>query len=380
MKKPIITTLQLLMLAVGSALVFPYTYMPILNMPHTNQDVWIVLLLSIVYIIIINAPMLYLTNKFRGITINQTTETIMGKILGKPIIMIYVLFFFYCFLACSLVTSHFMNAYLFTSTPVWVLLLFTFVPVCYASFKGAGTIGRLSVFIVSFLILTILLFTAFGLSNMDFSVFQPVLADSSFMNINVSAFLSAAHFSEILIFFMFSYYLDKKVSIFKTYATTLLVFGLCYLMIVVPTVAVLGVDFAKISWNPYYVYTRQVNAFSFLERVQALNALAWFPTTVLKLTIYNYMACRVLSHMFKLKSHKKFVIPVSVLGLIACLLPVLSNSGTIKMLSSSSVFPYIVLPVVFIIPCILLVVFLIRKKKLAPVIKRLQNAKKETEE
>ncbi len=380
MNKPIITSVQLLMLAVGSALVFPYTFMPILSTPNANQDVWIVLLLAFVYIVIINAPLLYLINKFRGLTVNQIAETITGKVIGKPVVMVFILFFFYCFLACSLITMHFMNAYLFPGTPKWVLLIFMIVPVCYASFKGAGTIGRLSIFIISFVLLTIVLFLIFGSSNMDFRVFLPILSDSTFMNLNISAFYTAARFSEILIFLMFSYYLDKKVSINKTYAAALAVFGISFMLILVPTVAVLGVDFARMSWNPYYVYSRQVNAFSFLERIQALNTLAWFPATILKLAIYNFMACRALSMLFKTKSHKKFVIPVAVLGFIACNIPILSNSGTIKLLSSDKVFPYVILPVTFILPCVLVAVFLIRKKKLEPVIKKLQMAKKPTEQ
>ncbi len=380
MNKPIITSVQLLMLAVGSALVFPYTFMPILSTPNANQDVWIVLLLAFVYIIIINAPLLYLINKFRGLTISQIAETITGKVIGKPVVMVFILFFFYCFLACSLITVHFMNAYLFSGTPKWILLLFMIVPVCYASFKGAGTIGRLSVFIIPFVLLTIVLFLIFGSSNMDFRVFLPILADSTFMNLNISAFYTAARFSEILIFLMFSYYLNKKVSINKTYAAALAVFGISFMLILVPTVAVLGVDFARMSWNPYYVYSRQVNAFSFLERIQALNTLAWFPATILKLAIYNFMACRALSMLFKTKSHKKFVIPVAVLGFIACSIPILSNSGTIKLLSSDQVIPYVILPVTFILPCVLVAVYLIRKKKLEPVIRKLQTAKKPAEE
>lgn len=47
--KTSITATQLMMLAVGSSFMFPYTFMPILNAPPANQDVWLVLLLSIVY-------------------------------------------------------------------------------------------------------------------------------------------------------------------------------------------------------------------------------------------------------------------------------------------------------------------------------------------
>ena len=380
MNKPIITTVQLMMLAVGSALVFPYTFMPILNVPNSNQDVWFVLLLALFYILVINAPLLFLINKFRGLTVNQITETIMGKTIGKAAALVFVLFFMYCFIACSLITTHFMKSYLFSATPRWVLLLFSVVPVCYASYKGAGTIGRLSVFVVPFVMVTIVFFLLFGINKMDLSVFKPILADSTFLNLNLGAFLTASRYSEILIFFVFSCYLSKTASINKTYAVALVSFGVLFMLILVPTVAVLGVDLAKIDWNPYYVYTRQVNALSFLERLQAFNTLAWFPTTVLKLAIYNFMAARVLSLVFKAKSHKKFVIPITAIGFIACVIPFMSNSGTIKILSSDRVFPWVILPVTFVLPCLLIAVYLIRRKKLKPIIKKAQASAKNVDE
>ncbi len=380
MNKPIITTVQLMMLAVGSALVFPYTFMPILNTPNANQDVWIVLLLAFVYILVINAPLLFLMNKFKGLTVNQIVDAIIGKILGKAAAFVFILFFMYCFIACSLITTHFMNSYLFSATPRWALMLFMVVPVCYASYKGAGTIGRLATFIVPFVMLTIIFFLLFSINDMDLSVFKPILTDSSFLDLNIGAFLTASRFSEILIFFVFSYYLGKQASINKTYGVALVFFGAFFVMILVPTVAVLGVDFAKISWNPYYVYTRQVSAFTFLERLQAFNTLAWFPATVLKLSIYIFMAARVLSLIFKAKSHKKFVIPIVAIGYIACMVPFMSNSGTIKLLSSDRVFPWVILPVIFVLPCLLVAVYLMRRKKLKPLIKKAQASPKSVEE
>jgi hypothetical protein len=82
--------------------------------------------------------------------------------------------------------------------------------------------------------------------------------------------------------------------------------------------------------------------------------------------------------MFKAKSHKKFVIPIAAFGFIACLVPFMSNSGTIKLLSSDRIFPWVILPVIFVLPCILVAIYFIRRKKLNPIIKRAQaSAKRE---
>ncbi len=371
--KPAITSVQLMLMAVGSALVFPYTFLPIVEAPPANQDVWIVLLITFVYILLLNAPMLIIINKFRGINVNQSAEIIFGKFFGKVIMVPFVLFFIYCFTACMLITGHFISSFLMADTPPWALHLCMVVPTCYAAYKGAGTIGRLATFIVPLAILMIAVFLFAGIGEMDFNALLPILADSTFLELNKGAFLTAARYSEILIFFVFAYHLQQKYSINRTYVNALVLFGLCFFGILMPTVLVLGVDFAKLVFSPYFVYTRQLTAFGFLERLQSLNTVVWFPTAILKLTIYQYMASEVFAGIVKAKSHKKFVVPIALIVFAVGFIPLMSKSGTLDFLRSDQVFPFIVLPVIFGLPCLFVIVYLIRKKRIDPVIKRIQE-------
>mgnify|MGYP000023241616 CR=1 FL=1 len=373
-KKPFITALQLVFMTSGSALVFPYTFMPILNTPPSNQDVWIVLIMTIAYMFLLNIPLLVITNNFRGLSFNETFEMILGKFFGKLMALFYVLFFAYCFTACMLIVSMFINLYLFPDTPTWGLLVTILIAVCYAAYNGAGTIGRLSTIFVPIIIFTIVTFFLMGLGKMDWGVLRPVLADSKFIDMNIGAFLTAARYSETIIFFLFAQYIDEKVNINKTYIRAVLTFAVNFMLILLPTILVLGIDFARIAWNPYYVYTRQVKALGFLERMQAINTLAWFPLALLKLSLYNYMASNVFSEIVGAKSHKSFVIPIAVLGFIVCLVPILDTSSTIELLRSDRIFPFVTLPVIFVFPLIIMIVFLIRKKKIKVMLKRRQQS------
>lgn len=373
MKKAQITSTQLMLMAVGSALVFPYTFMPIHDVPPANQDVWIVLLLSFVYILILNAPLLFLINKCRGLTLNQMADAIMGRYAGKIVIIPFILFFVFCYTACMLITAEFSNIYFQTATPIWAFMVLMAVGAGYAAYKGAGAIGRLSTFFVTYALVSVVAFVLMGIDKMDMNELFPILGDSSFWDLNLGAFLTAARYSEILIFFVFSQYLRPPYSVNKTYVKALALFGIGYLMILIPTITVLGVDYAKLSWNPYYTFSRQVSAFGFLERVQTLNILAWFPMAIFKLSMYLFMASHTLSNLFKAKTHKKFVIPVAVAGLLTMFVPFLYKSSTLRILRSDQVFPYVVIPVIFLIPCLMVIVYLVRRKKAGPVIKRMQQ-------
>ncbi len=108
---------------VGSALVFPFTFMPVVTSGPKNQDVWIVLLLSYVFILILNLPWLFLINKFRGMDINEMAEATLGKFFGKVALIPIGLFCVYCFTACMEITGIFINVYVFGYVSTWVLLV-----------------------------------------------------------------------------------------------------------------------------------------------------------------------------------------------------------------------------------------------------------------
>lgn len=363
-EKKVVTSLQLILMSVGSALVFPYTFMPILNAPPANQDVWIVLLVTFAHMLLLNLPLLFLINKFRGMNINEMSELILGKAFGKIVLIPVALFCMFCFIACMLITAVFITLYIFPDTPTWILLIFMVVPVSYTAYNGAGVISRQANFVVPIAILTVVLFFILSILDMDFTIFQPVLAESTFLKINEGAFLTAARYSEILIFWVFSYFLMQKSSINKTYVTAQIIFLISFFLILIPTVTVLGVEYAKRTWNPYYTFTRQVEMLGFIERMQPFNLMAWFPCALLKLSIYHYMTSYIFSGIVKAKTHKHFAIPLSFIAFIVCLLPVMNKSSTIEVLRSDQVFPYIILPSILVVPIIMLIAYFIRRKKI----------------
>ncbi len=372
MKKPQITSFELIMLGVGSALVFPFTFMPVLTAPPANQDAWIASILSIFYIFVLSAPFLLLINQCRGLSANQISETIFGSTLGKIMILPIGLFCIYYFTVFMAITSRFLNIYLFPSTPTWALHAFLTIPACYVAFKGAGVIGRLASFIVPFAIFSIVAFFLMGMDKMDLNEIQPIVADSSFIQLNVGAFLTGARYSEILIFFVFSFYLMPKYNFNKTYVMSIVTFGVCFFLMVLPVLLVLGSGFAKITFNPYYTFTRQIEAFGFLERVQSLNMFAWVPMTMLRLSVYLYMACEIFGGIFKTKSHKGFIIPFAFIGFIIALLPIMNIYTNLKAIRSDQVTPLTVLPIIFIIPMIFVFVYLIRRRKIKPTVQKMQ--------
>ncbi|MDD4716098.1 MAG: endospore germination permease [Oscillospiraceae bacterium] len=367
-RKSVISEPQLIMISIGSALMFPYTIMPVLHSANANQDVWLVQILGVFYVVFLSIPALFLANRFRGVHIVEICKLIFGKSFGKIYVALFVPIFFFCFCSCLAIGNVFINLDLLTETPKWIIYAFSILPMAYLVYKGPGTIGRISLFVTTFIIITIILFAILGVSMMDLKILRPVMSDSTFWNLNKAAFLHGSRISEILDFLMFSYYADKKTNINRSYLLSALIYLSATSLIILPTITVLGLDVAKNAFNPYFSYTRQVHGYDVIQRVQAINALAWFPGLIFKLSLNIFLGCHILSGVFKTKSHKPFILPFCIAGFVTVMLPGLNKVNTLLELASDSVFPWIVLPFTVGLPLIMVLVYLLRKKKIDKVL------------
>lgn len=368
-----IKPLELLMLTLGSAIMFPYTFLPILTTYPNNRDVWIAAIIAVFLIIIFNLPLLYFVKKFRGLTLNQVFESISGKIFGKFFAILYVLFFIMCFFACMLLSTQFVHSSLMIKTPMWALVLLALVPATYAAIKGPGVVARISVFIVPPIFITVILFALTGAEFFDINVLKPILADSYFLDIIKGAAFTALRYSEIMIIFIFSYFLKQGASPIKVYFLNILLFGIFFLMILLPVLLTFGYTIASRSFNPYHLYARQVQLFDMIEKVQSLNTIVWFPGSLLKLSIYNCMASFILSEMFTKVKASIFSIALSILVFILSLIPAFDTTMFIGDLMSDQVMPLIILSLVVVIPIILLIIYFLTKKKVDAKMEKLRN-------
>jgi spore germination protein KB len=374
-KKPKMSSIQVALLACGSALMFPYTFLPIVRGDYANQDVWLIFLVSIIFLGIISIPWLIIGNRLKNVDFYLKNELILGKAGGKIVSVLYAVFATFCYIACMQLAAMFVKIYVLTDTPHWAILLTLLVPIVFGSIKGAGAIGRIGTFIVPFVIATLFFFFIYGVGQMKISALMPILADSTALHFGKGAFLTSLRFSEIIILIIFSFFFKSGSTLNKSFIIGIVLFAVSFLLILLPVQMVVGVDLAKILDNPYLIYTRQVGGYDFFQRVQSLNTVAWFMGIVLKLTLYNYIASYILSGVFGAKDHKKYVIPLSVIAFFVCMTPFLRKASNMEKLTSDKVFPWIVINFVIILPLILLIVYFIRRKKITEKVKEMSEEK-----
>jgi spore germination protein KB len=199
---------------------------------------------------------------------------------------------------------------------------------------------------------------------MNINEIKPILADSTFAQLNLGAFITAVRFSSIMILFIFSFHMSDKVHVIKVFGVILGVFIISFLLILLPTILVLGYVYARHLLSPYFIFVVQVEAFDFLTRVQSLFVLALFPVTALKLGVYNYMAAHMFSDLAGTKTHKSFVIPFMIIPFVACMIPAMQKTSNLEVINSDHLLPFVIIPFILILPVFMLIVYLIRRKKI----------------
>ncbi|WP_052310063.1 GerAB/ArcD/ProY family transporter [Paenibacillus senegalensis] len=112
---------------------------------------------------------------------------------------------------------------------------------------------------------------------------------------------------------------------------------------------------------PLLIAFRYVNVGFFLENLEAIVLSMWVIGHFLQVGIFFYAGTLSFAHCFQLSDYRPFVFPIGLLCLAAGLWDLPNYSVFISMVQTAV--PFHILSVYFIIPLLLLIIALIRKRK-----------------
>jgi spore germination protein KB len=355
---------QVILLLVLVRLNTAYTYLPSVTTPPANQDVWIAILLAAGYGFIVSGPLMYLANRFEHMTLLEYVEKIMGKFPGKLLGLLFAAQMAFSSLLQLPLLDNFLRSVVIPETPDYPLLLLTLSVCVYAVYKGLESLGRLAEVFAPPILVAIIVFTLLNIKKMEFEVLLPVLADSSFSQINIGALSLAGRFTEIVALAMLVPHISKKGEINRILTWYIAIFTFLFLMITISVQSVLGTELAIRSNFPYFLYTQTIKVYDVFERIESVSAVIWFFGTLLKCSLYLYLAAAGLAQVFNVKSYKVFIIPIALLEYIIVLKTPLIKFDVMSQILSWEVFPKINMIGLFGMPLLVLIVYFLRRKSL----------------
>jgi hypothetical protein len=206
-----------------------------------------------------------------------------------------------------------MKASITPGIPEWGITLAVLIAAFANSYKGVGVLARVSVIFVLILLFSILLFALFSIPDLDISRLLPVYEKSNFMELNKCAILIATISTEATILVFFGGCINEKLSIKRTYITSITIYLICLIIIVLPTIMILGNKYAPMLLNPYYTFARQIKLYDSLERFHILSILAGFPCIIMRIGTKSLIGKEIIDTIFKKKTRNGIVILVFIL-------------------------------------------------------------------
>jgi spore germination protein (amino acid permease) len=326
----------------------------------TNQDVWITEIIALFYLAILSAPLLFLSKQFATLTLIEYLPIITGKLAGKILGSLYIVFFLFLATLDLSLFDNILKPINYPETPDSVIVLLALLSCAYGVYLGLECICRAAEFFTPQIFAIIFFYAVLQIPDMDFKVFLPILADSTFPEINFQAFITAARVNELVVLAILAPSITKKENTTMILFWTMIVITVFSLIIIVPTLAGLGLDLSQKTFDPYYLFIKQINIYDFITRIEFLIVAAWNISMFVKISLMIYLAILCFVQVFGLTNRKVLIIPMVIVIFITALKTEILSSVVVFNLIEYYV-PYINLIFMFGIPVIALAIFFLKK-------------------
>lgn len=334
---------------------------------HTGpakQDAWMSVILGGILGMIMMSLWYRLANMFPGELPAQYFPKVAGKYIGTGLSLLYVWF---CFHLAALVIRNVVEVYMttvFVYTPPCVIYAMSSFLSLYALFSGFEPFARTTELVIPVMLLLtagILLLTAATPDLIKMENFLPMF-EKGVVPMLKGAFANFGFpFGETIVLLSTLPHV-KRQSESKKYLIWAFVIGtLTLTLIQVRNIAVLGPAQLKGSVFPSLLAVQMINVGQFIQRLDALVLFVWTFGAFKKGTVCLFAVIDNLKVILGIKDKKLLIFPIC--ATTACFSRLLYRN-TIDMLDFADyVFPVYAFPFEVIIPSLILVLAVIRKKR-----------------
>ena len=313
----------------------------------SGQDSWIAILVAGVLacpLMIIYARIMKL---FPGKDIFEIMELTLGKIAGKVLITILIL---YTQLFTALVLrnfTEFIEVTNFTETPQTPLAFAMIIVVIYMCKSSISTFGKWAG--IAVVVCCALVSASFFLSIKDFNydnmapLFEHTPGNIFYSALNVLSFPLA----ETVLFLGIASSVKPKANPYKIFLYGLGIGLIFLLMVNIRNFLVLGVHLTKTSYFPSYVAGAIISIGEYIARIEGSISLTFVIAGLTKLAIGCYVTSIGFSRLFGMKDYKDTLVPIT---LTSVALSIIIYKSTMEMMSFANDYSIFALPFQVLIP------------------------------
>ena len=302
-----------------------------------------------------------LEKRFQGLTLIQYSEIILGKLVGKLLACLYILFLFVLVVLVIREFTSFFSVTIMPKTPILLLNLVLILVGGYAALGGIEVIGRMAQFVLPIVVLSFLLVIILSIPDMDFGYLQPLL-EGGVMPIVKSSVVPSSWYGEIGVLVLLLPMLNKTDKVKRKGFITLVAAAVFLTMDTLVTQTVFGAEQTASLMFPFFHLAKYIERGNFVQNIESLIAIMWITGIVIKVSLFTYLISLSISQALGLKSNKLVVGVLMPVQLIAGTYPAISDLKLSQILARY--WPPFGLLFETIVPLFLLLIAFLRKKRL----------------
>ena len=353
-----ISSLQMAIMMYPTILATAILLVPAITAKHAKQDMW----LSPVWASLIGFLTVYIAYRLHKLypkeSIVEYSELILGRIFGKIIGLVYILFFLHVNGIVIREYGEFVVGTFLHHTPMFAVAGILVLVCAFAVRGGVEVIARSAEICVPIVFFLLLLLLILVIPDLDPKNMFPIFEYGMMPSFMGSA-VPQSWFSEfILIAFLLPYLTDKA----KGKKWGMLSVSAVMLTMVMTNIHALflfGEITASLTY-PIMLASRYISLADFLEHLESIVMAIWVTGTFIKISVFYYAIVLGTSQWLKLSDYRPIVFPIGFLLVIISFWVAPNLQELTHFLGTSGVFYF--LSVQTGIPMLLLIIAGIRKK------------------
>ncbi|SNT31837.1 spore germination protein KB [Bacillus sp. OK838] len=359
MEKGKISSLQMAFMLYPAIVATAILGVPSITAKYAKTDLW----LSPIFAALIGYLTVYIAYKLHQLypkqTVIQFSEQIIGRIPGK--IFGFLLLFFYIQNTGLILRSYaeFVVGSFLVRTPISVIMISMVILCAFIVRGGIEVLGRAAELFVPVFIFPIFVLILLLIPDLDFKNIFPVLGDGIMPPIK-GAIVPGGWFSEFfLIIFLLPFLADMKkgmksgmMTVF-TVMMTLIVVNLMVLFVLGSTIST--------KLYPLMNVSRYISLADFFEHVESAVMAVWIVGAFVKISVFYYVSALGTAQWLNLSDYRPVVWPIGILIVEFGFWSFPSSMDVNR--NDTDVFPFQGILMQTIIPLLLLVIAVVRKRK-----------------
>lgn len=278
-----------------------------------GRNLWVSYIIAFAAVTPLYLIYVRLSSLFPGKSLYGMTECIFGKIAGKIISAVYVLF---C-LSISAMTvrsvSEFANVVSLDKTPQMLILVFCVAVCFYIASRGICPMAKFAALFLPVLLLIVFLFNVLSLNIYEYGNISPVKADNLPEILDCATVCFAFPAAESIIFLSASSYVkSEKKSGRKIYIWALVISFVTILFIVLNNIFVLGIPTMTKLYYPTYAAVSLIDI-GVVRQLEIVSSTLFFTAGIVKGSLALYLAYMGYKNIMSVKREKR---PKAYIGIL----------------------------------------------------------------